>query len=107
MISRRPRQVKIAVPVNNGVMHPASPSTMELDQKFVAVRRQLHPDCVVCGSRNARGVHLVFTRQTDGSVIAALLDGASTNCLFAHGHVALTVELTARYREPVARRMEM
>jgi uncharacterized protein (TIGR00369 family) len=123
MISRRPRKVKIAAPVDNGVMHPSPPLTMELDQKFVAVRRRHHPDCVVCGSRNARGLQLAFTRQADGSVsasfacdpawtgysgclhggvIAALLDGASTNCLFAHGHAALTAELIVRYREPVA-----
>jgi len=36
-----------------------------------------------------------------GGVTAALLDGAMTNCLFAHGIEAFTAELTVRYREPV------
>ena len=36
-----------------------------------------------------------------GGVIAALLDGAMTNCLFAYGHEALTAELKVRYRQPV------
>jgi acyl-coenzyme A thioesterase PaaI-like protein len=36
-----------------------------------------------------------------GGMIASLLDGAMTNCLFAHGHVAMTGELKVRYREPV------
>jgi acyl-coenzyme A thioesterase PaaI-like protein len=37
-----------------------------------------------------------------GGVTAALLDGAMTNCLFAHGVRALTAELTVRYRAPIA-----
>jgi acyl-coenzyme A thioesterase PaaI-like protein len=37
-----------------------------------------------------------------GGVIAALLDGAMTNCLFAFGHRALTVELKVRYHAGVA-----
>jgi acyl-coenzyme A thioesterase PaaI-like protein len=36
-----------------------------------------------------------------GGITAALLDGAMTNCLFAHGIQALTAELTVRYLEPV------
>ncbi len=36
-----------------------------------------------------------------GGMIASLLDGAMTNCLFAHGYVAMTGELKVRYREPV------
>jgi len=37
-----------------------------------------------------------------GGMTASLLDGIMTNCLFAHGIVALTAELKVRYREPVA-----
>ena len=33
---------------------------------------------------------------------ASLLDGIMTNCLFAHGVVALTADLRVRYRDPVA-----
>ncbi len=81
-----------------------------------------HPHCVVCGAHNPRGLQVDFrptadggveahfdcatvfegyNRRIHGGVIAALLDGAMTNCLFAHGHVAVTAELTIRYRQPV------
>lgn len=81
-----------------------------------------HPRCVVCGADNPRGLQVDFRPTADGGVeahfdcarifegyshrihggvIAALLDGAMTNCLFAHGRVAVTAELTVRYRHPV------
>jgi len=83
---------------------------------------QTHPNCVVCGRENPRGFHLRFTltddgkvsgrfdcsrtlegypKQLHGGVIASLLDGAMTHCLFLHGHTAVTVELNIRYRHPV------
>ena len=37
-----------------------------------------------------------------GGVIAAMLDGAMTNCLFARGIRGLTAELKVRYHESVA-----
>ena len=40
-------------------------------------------------------------------MIASLLDGAMTNCLFAQGHVAMTAELKVRYRKPVVIGQEM
>lgn len=36
-----------------------------------------------------------------GGVIASLLDGAMTNCMFARGCVAMTAELKVRYHKPV------
>lgn len=81
-----------------------------------------HPHCVVCGADNPWGLQVDFRPTADGGVeahfdcarifegyshrihggvIAALLDGAMTNCLFAHGRVAFTAELTVRYRHPV------
>jgi acyl-coenzyme A thioesterase PaaI-like protein len=81
-----------------------------------------HPHCVVCGAANPRGLQVDFRPTADGGVeahfdcattfegyshrihggvAAALLDGAMTNCLFAHGHVAVTAELAVRYRHPV------
>jgi uncharacterized protein (TIGR00369 family) len=42
-----------------------------------------------------------------GGMIASLLDGAMTNCLFAHGCVAMTAELKVRYRKPVFIGQEM
>ena len=85
-------------------------------------RDRHHPRCVVCSSANLAGLRTEFVFQPDGSVTgefpggagfegypgllhggitAALLDGAMTNCLFAHGIAALTAELTVRYRHPV------
>jgi len=37
-----------------------------------------------------------------GGMICMLLDGAMTNCLFAHGLVAVTVDMNVRFRQPVA-----
>jgi len=42
-----------------------------------------------------------------GGMIASLLDGAMTNCLFAHGLVAVTAELKVRYSNPVKTGCEM
>ena len=37
-----------------------------------------------------------------GGITSSLLDGAMTNCLFAHGVVAVTGEMTVRFRHPIA-----
>lgn len=89
------------------------------------VRRRSHPHCVVCAPENARGLGLEFVRRKDGGVesrfdcskalegypqqlhggvLALLIDSAMTNCLFAHGHVAVTGELKIRFLHPVATR---
>ena len=86
------------------------------------IRREIHPHCVVCGSENLRGLHVCWTVLPDGGVeavyvcprglegyghtvhggmICSLLDGAMTNCLFAHGCVGMTAELKVRFRHPV------
>ena len=93
-----------------------------------AARTQSHPFCLVCSRSNPLGLGLEFAVHDDGSVtaaflghpalegfegflhggmIASLLDGAMTNCLFAHGHVAMTAELKVRYRKPVVIGEEM
>lgn len=85
-------------------------------------RAEAHPRCVVCGSPLGNGLGLRFAPSGDGEIEAvfacdecyegyegllhggvtsSLLDGAMTNCLFAHGIVALTGELTVRFRHPV------
>lgn len=90
--------------------------------QFAALREKAHPRCVVCSRSNPIGLGLEFALQTDGSVVcevavpdifegysgrlhggvvAALLDGAMTNCLFAQGKQAVTAELRVRYRHPV------
>ena len=88
-----------------------------------ALREQSHPECFVCGPANGHGLGLDFRMAADGSVeasfpcqsvfagypgmlhggiICALLDGAMTNCLFAHGLAAVTVNMNVRFRRPVA-----
>lgn len=92
---------------------PASLETMQ---------SEYHPDCVVCGRDNPTGFGLEFrlvAPQTveasfacdrrlqgyrdwvHGGVVAAILDGAMTNCLFLCGLVAVTAELKVRFRRPL------
>jgi len=73
-----------------------------------------HPNCVVCGPDKQFGLQLEFTVSEDGGVqaafdcgktfqrypgllhggvISSLLDGAMTNCLFAHGRQGLGANL--------------
>jgi acyl-coenzyme A thioesterase PaaI-like protein len=95
---------------------PLDPRSLE------RTRDRIHPRCVVCNPANASGLRIEFNLLSDdsvmgeflagpmyegypgllhGGVTAALLDGAMTNCLFAHGVKALTAELKVRYSEPV------
>ena len=96
---------------------------MHTDQTLMQVlQAHAHPYCLVCSQSNPLGLGLGFTANEDGSVsavlhghcalegfqgclhggmIAAVLDGAMTNCLFAKGLVAMTGELKVRYRKPV------
>jgi acyl-coenzyme A thioesterase PaaI-like protein len=81
-----------------------------------------HPFCFVCSASNPMGLALRYTPCPDGSVtasflgncvlegypgllhggvIAALLDGVMTNCLFARGIPGFTVELRVRYHAGV------
>jgi acyl-coenzyme A thioesterase PaaI-like protein len=97
-------------------------ATEQRQLRMMRLRRQLHRRCIVCGSTNGLGLQVDFVAQPDGSVsarlgcpgflegypdtlhggiIAAVLDGAMTNCLFAHGRVAVTGELSVRFRHPV------
>ena len=86
------------------------------------IKKCIHPNCIVCGFENARGLNLNFTvsdnesvsttvwcdkqfegytNMMHGGMITTLLDGAMTNCLFAKGITAVTVELTIKFRKPV------
>jgi acyl-coenzyme A thioesterase PaaI-like protein len=86
------------------------------------LRRKVHPNCVVCSPENEAGLQLDFSLLDDGSVqasfgctdtyegfagilhggvISSLLDGAMTNCLFAHGLIGITGDLQVRFRRPV------
>ncbi len=96
---------------------------IETVQNTLAYTRNcVHPECVVCSPANARGLHLKFKVNGDGSVkaafqcdeifegypgmmhggvISSILDGAMGNCMFAHGRATVTVEMTTRFRHPV------
>ena len=86
------------------------------------LRQQSHPECFVCGPANGHGLGLEFRTAADGAVeamfacepvfagypgmlhggiICSLLDGAMTNCMFAHGMVAVTADMNVRFRHPV------
>jgi acyl-coenzyme A thioesterase PaaI-like protein len=81
-----------------------------------------HPNCFVCGEANRHGLRLEFILAEDGTVhssfcckgdyegypgilhggiVSSIVDGAMTNCLFAHEVVAVTAELAVRFRSPV------
>ncbi|MBN2131389.1 MAG: PaaI family thioesterase [Sedimentisphaerales bacterium] len=42
-----------------------------------------------------------YTGVLHGGITSSLLDGAMTNCLFAHGIVAVTGRMTVRFRHPI------
>ena len=86
------------------------------------VRDRAHSNCVVCSPSNGQSLGLKFTASADGrvqarfdcdkafegyegmlhgGVITSLLDGAMTNCMFAHCIPAITAELNIRFRHPV------
>jgi len=88
----------------------------------IGIKESVHAGCVVCSPENKRGLRLEFVLCEDGSVcadfrypktlqgyegflhggvISSLLDGAMTNCLFAHGRIAFTAELNVRFLRPV------
>jgi len=90
---------------------------------MVDLQARLHSQCMLCGAEHPQGLRLAFRTHADGhveatfpcerlyqgytgylhgGVIAALLDSAMTNCLFAHGHATLTGELNVRFLKPVA-----
>ncbi len=96
--------------------------TTKIAQQFRQTRRCAHPGCVVCNEGNEHGLRLDFKLNHDGAVtaefalnklfegypamlhggiICMILDGAMTNCLFAHDCVAVTGDLHVRFRHPV------
>jgi acyl-coenzyme A thioesterase PaaI-like protein len=96
--------------------------TESAEGRLREMRARAHPNCVVCSAANGRGLRLEFRTCEDGGVqatfdcregyegypsvlhggvVSTLLDGAMTNCLFAHGHPGVTAEITVRCRHPV------
>ncbi len=99
-----------------------SATTNRTTDWLVPLTRREHNQCFVCGDANPQGLHILFHGRVDGSVIAefpcaslyrgydgllhggiisCLLDGAMTNCLFAHGVTATTGDLAIRFLHPV------
>lgn len=96
-----------------------------MDQRTCRLRETqalAHPNCVVCAPSSTIGLGLVFRVAEDGGVeadfdcprqfegyaevlhggvVASVLDGAMTNCLFAYGLVAVTADLKIRFRHQV------
>jgi acyl-coenzyme A thioesterase PaaI-like protein len=68
----------------------------------LALRCELQPDGAVRGTFLGHCAVEGYPGWLHGGVIAALLDGAMTNCLFAHGIQALTAELQVRYLAPAS-----
>ena len=94
----------------------------ERQNALSTMREQHHRTCPVCGDSNPNGLRAAFQVRPDGAVeaevvcgedkegydghlhggvIASLLDGAMTNCLFSHGIPAVTGELVVRMHHPV------
>ena len=98
--------------------------TPEQRREFLrTLRAEYHENCAVCSVLHEDGLRADFDVLEDGSVEAAvvcgsekegydgmvhggivssLLDGAMTNCLFSHGKVGVTGELTVRILSAVA-----
>jgi acyl-coenzyme A thioesterase PaaI-like protein len=88
---------------------------------FEKTKKLYEKTCIVC-AKNQPGLKLDFNLEEDGSVsfeivcpkslegfkdyvhggvIASIMDVAMLNCLFARGVVAVTAELSVKYKKPV------
>jgi acyl-coenzyme A thioesterase PaaI-like protein len=57
---------------------------------------RLSADGSVQATFDCNGTYEGYANILHGGVASALLDGAMTNCLFAHGHPGVTAEITVR-----------
>jgi acyl-coenzyme A thioesterase PaaI-like protein len=83
----------------------------------------VNPDCVVCGAKNRRGLHVSFTHDEErgviatwipegdlesfrgtihGGILGAVLDESMSKAIAAKGWKAFTAELRIRYRTRVS-----
>jgi acyl-coenzyme A thioesterase PaaI-like protein len=103
--------------------NPVTPANSEnIHARLQRTQAEAHPYCFVCSGSNPMGLALRYRVEPDGSVaamflgncalegyagllhggvVAALLDGAMTNCLFARGVAGRTAELKVRYHAGV------
>jgi len=99
-------------------------TTAEKKEMLDKTRRAVHPHCAVCDLANPKGLNIEYVLSKDGKevkasfwcdknyegypgvmhggMITAIFDGAMGNCLFACGKTAVTVEMTTRFKHPVA-----
>lgn len=104
-------------------MRTTSNDRQHVDQQEMRDRSQQdHPNCFVCQPHRLFGLRMAFEVQPDGSVradvdcpklwqgypgmvhggiIASMLDGAMTHCLFARQISGVTADLHMRYRHPL------
>ena len=97
--------------------------SIEMPQSAMSnISDKVHPNCVVCSLANVRGLQLEFVSGEDGGItatftcdnavegypgvvhggiVSSILDGAMGHCMFSRGQVAVTVEMTTRFRHPV------
>jgi uncharacterized protein (TIGR00369 family) len=89
---------------------------------MTSARDREHGNCVVCSRANVNGLGVDFVVVEDGVIeasfacdsafegfhnmvhggmIASLIDGAMTNCVFARGFIAVAAELMVRFQHPV------
>ncbi len=109
------------VPGDRAVVEaPNRPSAQ--NETLDRLRSLHHPRCFVAREEEGFGLGVRFSVRPDsgveavvscpaswegypgmvhGGIIASLLDGAMTNALFARGTVAVTAEVTIRYRNPL------
>ena len=92
------------------------------DAILAEVRDVRHSHCRLCGSENSKGLQLKFRMDESGDVvadfaceadymgypgivhggvIAAMIDSAMSNCLFARRMNGVTAEYTIRYHQPL------
>ncbi len=97
-------------------------SNQETASGIDVIRRLHHPNCFVCAHGEPTGLSVKYTVTPEGGVravvacpdswegyagvvhggvIASLLDGAMTNCLFARDIIAVTADLRIRFRHPL------
>jgi acyl-coenzyme A thioesterase PaaI-like protein len=105
-----------------------SPRAPDPSTRLATIQSAAHPYCFACSGSNPMGLALRYSVAPDASVstsfigncalesypgvlhgglVATLLDGAMTNCLFAQGIRAMTAELKVRYHDPVVSTEEL
>ena len=68
----------------------------------LALRYAPQPDGSVCAKFLGHSALEGYSGLLHGGIIAAMLDGAMTNCLFARSICGLTAELKVRFHQSVA-----